>query len=94
MGGQDEGKEIGERKEAPGEAACHLNNTLDTFNLPEHKRKVLMHRVQEAHMVPSLPRWRTVKTTCAEVRWRLNSKVVLTKKSGMDFKTTSRTLCV
>ena len=36
-GGGSLGK--GERKEAPGEAACHLNNTLDTFNLPEHKRE-------------------------------------------------------
>ena len=29
----------GERREAPSEAAYHLNNTLDTFNLPEHKKE-------------------------------------------------------
>lgn len=29
----------GERIEETGEAACHLNKTLDSFNLPEHKRE-------------------------------------------------------
>lgn len=51
-GGRRQG-DRGERKEAPGEAACHLNNTLDTFNLPEHKREGFNAQgARKAHAVP------------------------------------------
>lgn len=54
VGGRREGdRGERERKEAPGEAACHLNKTLDTFNLPEHKREGFNARgCEEAHTVP------------------------------------------
>lgn len=94
-GGGQEGKEIEEREKRHPVRQCVIWIIRWTLSISQNIREKGFNAwgVRKHTQCSWLPRQRALKKTCVEVRWRLNSRVLMIKEVGWVWKQHHAPLC-